>query len=198
MNNPPTSSCKRLRGSVFEEFGDFGHSGFRWFGLGCGNGVKGEIHREVYCNSVIEEGAHDALDGTSWRCREDRGSILRGGDLWVVSVDWLVPLVGGMARRRWWSVGETFESGFGVFEHGEGNVPVTRVVPVEGDAEEFGAGVVGGDFVEGLEGGEEVVEVGLVGILDTKVINDKGKCNGVGFVLPERWGVFDRGVSVWG
>ena len=33
-------------------------------------------------------------------------------------------------------------------------MPVARVLPVEGDTDEFGAGAVGGDSIEAFEGGE--------------------------------------------
>ena len=95
-------------------------------------------------------------------------------------------------------MGETCEGGCDIVRHGEGGVPIDRVLPVEGDTEEFGAGAVGGDLVEGLEGGEEVVEVGVDGVLHTEIINDEGECDGVRFVPPEGWSMFDGGVSVWG
>ena len=53
-----------MRGSVVEEVGDFSHGEFCRFGLGCGDCAKGDEHREVDGDGIVEEGAHDALDGT--------------------------------------------------------------------------------------------------------------------------------------
>ena len=52
----------RVGSCVVEEVSDFGHGGFGWSGLSGGNRAQRYEQREVYCDSVIEEDAHDALD----------------------------------------------------------------------------------------------------------------------------------------
>ena len=49
--------------------------------------------------------------------------------------------------------------------------------------------------VEGLEGGDEVVEVGGVVIFYPKVIDNESECDGVGGVTLEGQGMFDEGVA---
>ena len=55
----------RVSGGVVEEVGDLGNGGFCRSGLRGGYGPQCNEHREVHCDGVVDEGAHDALDG-SW------------------------------------------------------------------------------------------------------------------------------------
>ena len=70
------------------------------------------------------------------------------------------------------------------------------IVPVDGQAQKFRAGAIDCDCVELLECVEEVVEVVLVGIFNSEVVDYKGKGDRVCFVLPEGGCVFDGGVAV--
>ncbi len=53
------------------------------------------------------------------------------------------------------------------------------------------------EFIEGGETRDNVVKVGWVGITDKEVVNDKGKCGGVGMVAEEHGGG-GFGVAVFG
>ena len=67
------------------------------------------------------------------------------------------------------------------------------IVPINGYYAEEGNGPVDGDGVEFLEGLDEVVGVISADVLDHKVINYEEKNNGIGGMLPERWGSGNRG-----
>ena len=73
-----------------------------------------------------------------------------------------------------------------------------RVIPVEVDAAE-GVGVpVGFDVVVLLQDGEEITSVLVVGILDSKVIDDEDEGDGLCRVLPIARGVRARQVTMGG
>ena len=116
----------------------------------------------------------------------------------MAAVDGLVPFVGGVACPEREEGGETLE-GFGdVVWHGEVDVAVWSIAPVERHAQEFGACAVDCGCVKAVKGGEEVVEIGGGGVLNTEVIDDEGKLDGVGFVAPQGGGAGDRVVAVRG
>ena len=62
------------------------------------------------------------------------------------------------------------------------------VIPRECEATVFGSGPIGFEYVFLGEYAHQVIGVGLVGILDAKVINHKGKFDGTGGVLPKTGG----------
>ena len=79
---------------------------------------------------------------------------------------------------------------------GNGDVAgVCGIVPVNGESAEEGTGPVDGDFIEVLEGLDEVVGVLFANVLDTKVVNNEGESDGLGGVLPERRSSGNRGKS---
>ena len=68
-----------------------------------------------------------------------------------------------------------------------GHVDVTGVcgvVPVDGESTEEGTSPVDGDGVEFLYGLDEVISIFFSGVLDVKVVYDKGEKYGFGVVLP--------------
>ena len=95
-------------------------------------------------------------------------------------------------------MGEMLEGSKYIVRHGEGNVLISCVMSSKGNAEEFGAGVVSGDSVEGLESGKEVIKVGFVGVFHVKVVDNQGKFDRVRFVNPEGRGVFNRCITIGG
>jgi hypothetical protein len=65
---------------------------------------------------------------------------------------------------------------------------VFGVIPRECEATVFGPSPISFEYVLLTENAHQVFDVGLVGILDAKVINHKGKFDGTGGVLPKTWG----------
>ena len=75
-------------------------------------------------------------------------------------------------------VRELVEGGLNIFRHGQGDC-AADVVPVQVDAEVFGAIPVDGNFVLFFQRLDEVVGVAFVFVLDTDVVTDKGECDAV-------------------
>jgi hypothetical protein len=71
-----------------------------------------------------------------------------------------------------------------VARHGDVNRTV-GIVPGKGETAVQRAGPVGGDSVEGFEGGNEMVGVGVVDVLDAKIIDDEGENDAIGCMLPK-------------
>ena len=72
------------------------------------------------------------------------------------------------------------------------------VVPGNVKYTEEGNGLVNGDGVQFLEVLDEMVSVLLANILDPKVVDDEGKSDGLGGVLPECRSSDNRGESKMG
>ena len=72
------------------------------------------------------------------------------------------------------------------------------VVPGNIKSTEEGTGPVDGDGVQCFEGLDEVVGILLAGVLDPKVVDNKGENDGLGGVLPERRISGNRGKSKMG
>ena len=94
---------------------------------------------------------------------------------------------------------ESVEGSGDIIGHGDIDVLVVAgVVPVDRQAQIFGACAVDCDCIELLEGVEEMIKVVGVGVFDSEVIDDEGKCGRSRFVAPEGGGVVDGIVAVWG
>ena len=152
--------------------------------MGGGDCAESYEKAKVDGDGEVEEGADDFLDEFGLGFGEQGGGIGRWGELLMAAVDGLVPFVGCVAGPERTEGGETLE-GFGdVVGHGEVNVAVGSIAPVERQAQEFGACAVDCCCVQAVKGGEEVVEIGGGGVFNTEIVVDEGKLNGVGFVAP--------------
>ena len=79
---------------------------------------------------------------------------------------------------------------------GHGNVASrSRLIPMNVETIEQGAGPIHGDGVLFLEGLDQVVSIFFAGIFDAKVVNDKGEGDVTRRMLPEGRGVGDRRIS---
>ena len=72
------------------------------------------------------------------------------------------------------------------------------VVPLDGEAAVECTGPVCGDFVEGLEGGDEMLGIVFVDVLDPKVIVDEGEDDVACGVAPQAGSVFHGYVALFG
>ena len=93
--------------------------------------------------------------------------------------DGFVPFVGGMACAEGAEGREALEGLGDVIGHGEVDVTVGAIAPVERQSQEFGACAVDCRCVEAVEGGEEVVEISGVCVFDAEVVDDEGELDGV-------------------
>ena len=107
---------------------------------------------------------------------------MRKGKLLMLAVDGLVPFVGGVARAEWEEGRETVEGLGNVVGHGEVNMSVWTIAPVERHAQEFGACAVDCGCVQTVQGHKEVFKVGSGGVFQSKIVNNKRKLDGVGCV----------------
>ena len=72
------------------------------------------------------------------------------------------------------------------------------VIPCEGETAEKRSRPVYVDGVQAAECGDEMVRVGVAGVLDAKIVDDQRERNGQVGVLPERRRAGDGGITVLG
>lgn len=92
---------------------------------------------------------------------------------------------------------ETVEGSCYIARHGDVNRTV-GVVPGQCEPTVQRAVPVGGDGVEAFEGGDEVLGVGVMDVLDAEIIDDQGEHDAVGGMMPKRgcmahWSIAGRG-----
>ena len=109
----------------------------------------------------------------------------------MFAVDGFVPFVGSMTYAERAEGGEALEGFIDVGGHGEVDMAVGAIAPVERQSQEFGACAVDCCCVETVDGGEEVIEIGGVDIFDAKVVDDEGELDGVCCVTPEGRSAFE-------
>ena len=92
---------------------------------------------------------------------------------------------------------ELVECSFNVPWHGDVD-PFVLVVPFESETKEVGAGFVNGNDVQIAQGTDEMIKRFGVCVFDSKVIDDKGKDDAVGFVFPQGGCLTNGGIVVFG
>ena len=152
--------------------------------MGRGDGAKGHQHAEVDGDGVVEEGTDNLLDEFCLGFGEGGRGVVWKGKLLILAVDRLIPFVRGVAGAEREEGRETVEGLGNIVGHGEVNVSVWTIAPVERHAQEFGACTVDCGCVQAVQGREEVFEVGSGGVFHPKIVDDEGKLYGVGGVAP--------------
>ena len=153
-------------------------------------------HGGVDSAGVIEEDTDDFADEEGVFAGDRSGSV-GAGELHLLAVDdggEGTGTVGGLAST---SDAKAFEGGVDVAGHAETNDAGGFVV-VDGHADVLGALGVHLEAILFADGGEEVVDCGLSGVLDGEVVNDEGEVDTVGGVVEEAGGMRGRVVSMGG
>jgi hypothetical protein len=87
----------------------------------------------------------------------------------------------------WMGMSKAKEGSFDIPRHGFIDGALV-IIPSEGKATVFGAGPIGFEHVFLGKYVHQVVDVGLVGVFDAKVIDHEGEFDGASGVLPKTWG----------
>lgn len=124
--------------------------------------------------AVAEEIAHCFLKAGQFCLFEWFGFIFRLSELFFGTADWLCPWMGGMLQFSRCRVHKVIKSFLNAPVHEEIDGAIFAV-PVEVDAEEFGAIPVGGDLSGFVEGINKVLGVCQVGARDAKVVNNESE-----------------------
>ena len=170
--------------AVVEELRESCHGSLGAVGLLGGKRADGGEEGRIDGSGVEEEGSEDFLHAFGvFGVKGGRGVGSRGV-LRFGSVVGLLPGVRSvLGPCRGWML-EALEGAFDVPWHG--NVTGTvDVVPLDCEAAILASFPVFGDFVELVEGEQQVVHVGFVGVFNTEVVDHKGEGKGAGGVFPQ-------------
>ena len=180
--------CIRVCGAIVQQLGDGLGSGFGSLGLsGCESAECNQYGR-VDGACVIQEGANNFLEAGD-AGRVQRGRVIRWG--WQLSGSSIVgggPCMRGMLSSGAGSVLEFCKGFLDVAGHRIVD-SAGFVIPLESEATVQGAGPIGGDDVQLLQGVDQMLGMFAAGILDAKVIDNQGESDWSGFVFRKRPGV---------
>ena len=126
---------------------------------------------------------------------KERREIFRWGVLCLGAVVWLDPGMRCVLGAVWAWMLKTLEGSLDVT--GDRDVAsAIDVVENEGETTVLFGGPINGSFLEGSQGGQEVVGIGLVGVRCAEVVDNEGESEGSCAVFPETRSDRDRGIAV--
>jgi hypothetical protein len=185
-----------VSGTLVELLGEFGHGGLGTLGLLCGQFTDSSEQRGIDGTSIEEKHAKHLQDTEFVGGVNGSGSVRQiGMVLGFGAVIRTLPRVRCMFGFVWHDVLEALEGTLNVARHRD--VASARgVVPVEGETTISRATPIKTDLISGLEGGNEMLGIGLGGIANAEVIHDKAEDYVAGLMAPKAWSEGNRFVAV--